>query len=122
MPLDPPSNIQHANSTVGIAYVKLLVLPEDFDKSVKELTTVLGVQPKTSSASHVVWDLDEQPAHVGVHETAPQLVLGSPGDDGEKRYVEEHGAGIYEVGFVVEDSEKAGGSAHTPYGRLTWKA
>ncbi|KAI0696557.1 glyoxalase-like domain-containing protein [Cerioporus squamosus] len=120
VPLEPRSNTEHTNTTLGVSYIKLLVASNRFDASKKQLITVLGAQPGTSTNVLASWDLDEQPAHLGVHKAAPQLVLVAAGVVEERAYVQEHGQGIYEVGFLVSDASKAG-SARTPFGRAVWQ-
>ncbi|TFK81920.1 hypothetical protein K466DRAFT_590928 [Polyporus arcularius HHB13444] len=120
VPLEPRSNAEHANTALGVAYIKLLVASDNFDASKKQLSTVLGAQPHTATGTLASWDLEEQPAHIGVHAAAPQLVLAAAQDDEERAYVQEHGPGIYEVGFLVSDVTKAG-SARTPFGRVVWQ-
>ncbi len=39
----------------------------------------------------------------------------------ERGYIQTHGSGVYEIGFIVTDLSKAG-SADSPYGRLSWIA
>jgi hypothetical protein len=50
---------------------------------------------------------------------APRLILSIPEAEAEEEYVEKHGLGIYEVGFLVE--EGGGKDTHrTPYGIIDW--
>ncbi|KAI0737993.1 glyoxalase-like domain-containing protein [Daedaleopsis nitida] len=119
VPLDPPSNFEHANTAIGISYTKLLVHPDAFDLSAKQLSVVLGAEPSSSNPAECSWELDEQPGCAGVHKSGPRLVLAAAHGDEERVHLQEHGSGVYEVGFLVTDRSKAG-SALTPYGRLVW--
>ncbi|KAI0806766.1 glyoxalase-like domain-containing protein [Fomes fomentarius] len=121
VPLEPRSNVEHASTTIGITYVKLLVSPAAFASSTKQLTTVFGQDPHTSTTTEAIWDLDEQPSRLGMHKKAPQLVLRVFQNEEERGYIQTHGSEVYEIGFIVTESSKAG-SADSPYGRLSWIA
>ncbi|RPD55659.1 hypothetical protein L226DRAFT_617052 [Lentinus tigrinus ALCF2SS1-7] len=120
VPLEPRSNTEHANTALGVSYLKLLITSDTFENSKTQLITVLGAQPTTSTTTEAAWDLEEQPSHLGIHKSTPQLILSAAQDDEERAYVQEHGPGIYEVGFLVSDATKAG-SAKTPFGRAVWQ-
>ena len=55
-------------------------------------------------------------------ERHPRLVLREPDveDEGELRFVQTHGAGLYEVGVRVDESGGKRGWSDTPYGRVAW--
>ena len=120
VPLEPRSNTVHANTAVGVSYIKLLVTSDAFKSSLKQLTTVIGTRPDASSPTQASWSLDDQPSHLGIHKSAPELILVTAQDAEERAYIQEHGPGIYEVGFLVSDATKAG-SAQTPFGRVVWQ-
>lgn len=122
VPTSPASNVEHANTALGVAYVKLLVAPEDLDVSTKQMVTVLGAAPSSSDSKQVVWAIEEQPSHTGVHKNPARLILSVVQSDEETEYVQERGPGIYEVGFLVKEVPNDGSLVRTPYGRLVWVA
>ncbi|KAI0737992.1 glyoxalase-like domain-containing protein [Daedaleopsis nitida] len=122
VPTSPASNVQHANTALGVAYVKLLVAPEDLDVSTKQMVTVLGAAPSSSDPKQVVWEVEEQPSHTGVHKNPARLILSVVQNDEETGHVRERGPGIYEVGFLVQEVPNDGSLVRTPYGRLVWVA
>ncbi|EMD34335.1 hypothetical protein CERSUDRAFT_107536 [Gelatoporia subvermispora B] len=104
VPLDPPSNVDHANDASGIAHVRLLVADDGFASLSKQLNTVLGAQPISSGPTDAIWSLDDvilaPNAATGTGEGHSQLILSLAQSDEERAYVRERGASIYEVGFV----------------------
>lgn len=64
-----------------------------------------------SSETKLVWDLQTPNSQV------VKLILEIPSNDEETRFLEEHGAAIYEVGITAQNRE---GAVKTPYGRLTF--
>ncbi|KAI1791543.1 glyoxalase-like domain-containing protein [Ganoderma leucocontextum] len=119
VPLEPRSNSRHNNTARGVAHVKLLVPPEELTATTKELTSVLGTSPFSSTLEEVVWRLDLQPSRVGPPSAIPVLKLRAAEDEEETEYVRTHGPGIYEVAFIVADSSQERGT-ETPYGRVVW--
>jgi hypothetical protein len=55
-------------------------------------------------------------------ERHPRLVLREPDieDEAELRFVQTHGAGLYEIGVCVNESGGKRGWSYTPYGRVAW--
>ncbi len=119
VPLEPRSNTEHANTAIGVAHVKHLVTPEELPAYVKQLTSVLGVLPKESTSTRVVWELGNQSSHPDAATRGPVLIVGTPQDEEEQEYLRARGSGIYELGFTVEDSKKEG-EGRTPQGRVVW--
>ena len=119
VPLEPRSNTQHENTARGVAYVKLLVLPESLATVTKQLTSVLGVSPYSSTAHEVAWNLDLQPSRITLPSVNPVLRVRAAESDEEKEYLRTHGAGIYEVGFAVSDPGQKRGKK-TPFGKIVW--
>jgi len=122
VPLDPPSNTEHANTALRVAHVRLLAPPNRLNSLSRQLTTVLGVQPVSSGPTESIWVLDDVPSAVAhEHDIADsaRLILSAPQSDDEQEYVRTRGASIYEVGFVVKDGGKSGEES-TPYGRVVW--
>ncbi|KAL1947216.1 hypothetical protein VTO73DRAFT_14177 [Trametes versicolor] len=120
VPLEPRSNTEHANTTIGVAHVKHLVTPEELSAYEKQLTSVLGVSPTESTSANVVWELERQPSRQTASIRAPVIIASIPQDDEEGEYLRARGPGIYEVAFAVEDPEKEG-VGRTPQGRVVWK-
>ncbi|KAI0628764.1 glyoxalase-like domain-containing protein [Trametes polyzona] len=120
VPLEPRSNTEHANTARGIAHVKLLAAPANLSLRAKQLTSVLGVQPKKATSERIIWELERQPSHLGVSGNTPLVILSTSQDDEEREYVRSRGEGVYEVAFAIEDGEKEG-VLRTPYGRIVLK-
>lgn len=120
VPLEPRSNTEHANTAIGVAHVKHLVTPEELPAYAKQLTSVLGVSPKESTSTRVVWELEKHTSYRDVAARAPVLIVSTPQDDEERDYLRSRGSGIYELGFVVEDPKEEG-VGRTPQGRVVWK-
>ncbi|KAI0823894.1 glyoxalase-like domain-containing protein [Trametes gibbosa] len=119
VPLEPMSNSEHANTAAGIAHVKLLVASEQLQTCAKQLTSVLGVSPRESTAARIVWELERQPLHTDAAGGTPILILSAPTNKEEEKHIQVRGVGIYEVGIVVTGAPKPG-VVHTPYGRVVW--
>ena len=119
VPLEPRSNTQHENTARGVAHVKLLVPLESLATVAKQLTSVLGVSPYSSTTEEVTWYLDLQPSRITPPSVTPVLKVRAAESDEEKEYVRTHGAGIYEVGFVVSDPGQKRGTK-TPFGKIVW--
>ncbi|EIW60945.1 uncharacterized protein TRAVEDRAFT_166054 [Trametes versicolor FP-101664 SS1] len=121
VPLEPRSNTEHANTTIGVAHVKHLVAPEELPAYANQLTSVLGVSPKESTSTKVVWELEKQPSHRDAAAGAPVLIISAPQNEEEREYLRGRGSGVYELAFAVEDPEKEGVGS-TPQGRVVWKS
>ena len=119
MPLEPRSNTRHNNTARGVAHVKLLALPEDLARTTKELTSVLGISPFSSTAEEVAWHFDLQPSPVVQPSRNPVLRLRAAVDKEEREYVRTHELGIYEVAFIVADPSQDR-ETKTPYGKVVW--
>ncbi|TBU42111.1 glyoxalase-like domain-containing protein [Dichomitus squalens] len=119
VPLEPRANTQHENTACGVAHVKLLVPPDALAATARQLTSVLGASPYSSTAEEVAWHLDLRPSRVAPPSKIPVLRVGAAESDEEKEYVRAHGAGIYEVGFAVSDSGQ-GRETKTPFGKIVW--
>jgi len=74
-----------------------------------------GVEPR-----ELVWLLD-LPGQI-TPKRHPQLVLCEPDveDEAELRFVQTHGAGLFEVGVRVEESGGKRDWSDTPFGRVAW--
>ncbi|OBZ75973.1 putative ATP-dependent permease [Grifola frondosa] len=120
VPLEPSENAQHANTARGIAHVRLLTGKEEFDALARQLTSVVGAPPLTSTPSEATWELEAQ--HLPGEKTtdaSPQLVLSVAESHEEGEYVRARGAGIYEIAARVGKGQD-GGVAVTPFGRIVW--
>ena len=124
VPLEPRENARHDNTAQGIAHVTLLVSSEDdLAAATAQLTAVVGAHPSRKTVEDAAWGLDSQPEHVmpGQPAAIAELRVRVAKDDDEREYVGKHGAGIFEVGFVVADPNQARGGK-TPYGKVVWIA
>jgi hypothetical protein len=91
-----------------------------------ELTAILGEAPIKGPAGSHVWLLDLLPG--GITTTPkdlklhPRVLLCEPdaSKEDEVRFVESHGAGLYEVGVQVHEDSGKRGSSETPFGRVAW--
>jgi hypothetical protein len=85
-----------------------------------ELTTIVGKPPIEVSAGELVWLLD-LPGTVAP-KWHPQLLLCEPDveDEDELRFVQTHGAGLFEIGVLVDGSRGKRGWSDTPFGRVAW--
>lgn len=116
--MDPPSNAEHPCGALGIAHVKLLTHPHSFRQLSSQLASVLGYGPTSSSDIEAAWNLQVPAKAAAFALPGPRLILKSTENDNEERYVDEKGAGIYEVGFWVDTSK--GDTISSPYGRIVW--
>ena len=107
----PSSHIEHPSGAAGVAYIRLLADASSLRVPATQLTTVIGNSPVQASETKVVWDLHTPNSQV------VKLILDIPSSDEEARFLEEHGAAIYEVGITAQNRE---GAMKTPYGRLTF--
>ncbi|KAF9009562.1 glyoxalase-like domain-containing protein [Cyathus striatus] len=118
VPTEPPANMRHPSTALGIAYIRVLSSSDALNQLAKELTSIVGAPPISSSDGEVVWKLDAVQAGTT---PSPKLILSVPStDDAEGvHYISNNLAGIHEVGFYVEDRQR-NGRGNTPYGRLVW--
>ena len=107
----------------------MLAPPTEFAGVVNELTAIVGEPPieaiqeeyeEGEEPREFVWLLD-LPGQV-TPKRHPHLVLCEPDieDEAELRFVQMHGAGLFEVGVRVDESEGKRGWSDTPYGRVAW--
>lgn len=105
----------------------MLAPPSVFAGVVNELTAIVGEPPiearheeAEGEPRELVWLLD-LPGQVAP-KRHPQLVLCEPDieDEAELRFVQTHGAGLFEVGVRVDESGGKRGWSDTPYGRVAW--
>jgi len=129
VPTRPRSNTEHPNGALSIAHLHVLAPPSVFAGVAIELTAIVGEPPieadkdkdkEDGAPREFVWSLD-LPGQV-LPEWHLQLVLREPdiGDEAELRFVETHGAGLYEVGVRVDESGGKRGWSDTPFGRVAW--
>ena len=127
VPTRPRSNTEHPNGALGIAHLRVLAPPSVFAGVVNELTAIVGEPPiearheeAEGEPRELVWLLD-LPGQVAP-KRHPQLVLCEPDieDEAELRFVQTHGAGLFEVGVRVDESGGKRGWSDTPYGRVAW--
>ena len=117
VPLEPRSNFKHENTAQGVAYVKLLVAPEELDVLSKQLTSVIGTAPLTSS-EELSWNLGPQPSRSSPATKLPSLLLRAARTEEEHEYVRNRGAGIFELGVRVARARRA--VDKTRYGQVVW--
>lgn len=123
VPLDPPAHAAHPNGARGVAHVRLLATEDVFPALSRQLATITGAPPTSSTSSEASWDLDrlETPsadldAHVGMG-GVPKLILSVASGEEESAYVRERGCGIYEVALWTSGD---GGEVTAPFGRIVW--
>jgi hypothetical protein len=107
----------------------VLAPPSVFAGVANELTAVVGEPPievlqeeerDNSAPRKLVWLLD-LPGQV-TPRWHPQLLLCEPDieDEQELRFVQTHGAGLFEVGVRIYESGGKRGWSDTPFGRVAW--
>ena len=98
----------------------MLAPPSVFAGVATELTAIVGEAPIENSESELVWLL-ELPGQV-TPKWHPQLVLCEPDvdDEAELRFVQTHGAGLFELGVRVDEGGGKQGWSDTPFGRVVW--
>ena len=130
MPTRPISNTEHPNGALGIAHLCVLAPPSVFAGVATELTAIVGgprigaeEEEEDRRTRELVWLLDlPGQGQDTPPERHPRLVLREPDieDEAELRFVQTHGAGLYEVGVCVDESGGKQGWSDTPYGRVAW--
>lgn len=113
MPTKPLANVQHPSTTQGIAHIRIVTHVKSFPVINKQLTSVTGQEPSSSTPTEAVWSLDSHST------TSPRLILSTPSNELESAFANNVGTGIVEVGFLVK--KKQDNDRHsTPYGRIVW--
>ncbi|KAH9053736.1 glyoxalase-like domain-containing protein [Lactarius vividus] len=110
----------------AVAHLRVLAPPRTFAAVSAEFTAILGEAPIEGPAGAHVWLLDLLPGGATVtpenSKLHPRLLLCAPdaSDEAEVRFVESHGAGLFEVGVRVDEDGEKRGSSETPFGRIAW--
>lgn len=126
VPTRPESNTVHPNDAQGVAHLRVLAPPRTFAAVSAEFTAILGEAPIEGPAGTHVWLLDLLPGGATVApedlKLHPRLLLCKPdaSDEAEVRFVDSHGAGLFEVGVRVDEDGEKRGSSETPFGRIAW--
>ena len=101
--------------------MRILIDEASFVQASKEVTSVIGMPPISSTANESIWELD---THDCTSSSNPaRLILAIPTKEAETTFITTasvSGSGIYEVGFRVQS--KKSGNETTPYGRISWVA
>jgi len=120
VPTRPSSNTDHPNGAQNIAHLRVLAPPNVFAGVATELTAIVGEPPIEVSAGELIWLLD-LPGKVA-RKWHSQLILCEPDveDEDELRFVQTHGAGLFEIGVHVDESRGKRGWSDTPFGRVAW--
>jgi hypothetical protein len=106
----------HPSTAHGIAHVRVLTSLQTLTSVSRQLTSVIGDSPKTTTDTEITWILDT----VRGLKDGPKLILCSPENGDEADFVGNVGTGIYEVAFKVNQGGHDGGSGTTPYGKIVW--
>ncbi|KAF8484006.1 hypothetical protein DFH94DRAFT_603659, partial [Russula ochroleuca] len=115
-------NTKHPNGALSIAHLRALAPPSVFAGVASELTEIVGEPPieayKDENGVVLVWLLD-LPGQVATLWHS-QLMLCEPDfeSEAESRFVQTHGAGVFEVGMSVDES---GGQAAL-VGYVSWES
>jgi len=127
VPTQPESITVHPNAAHGIAHLRVLAPRSTFTAVSAELTAILGEAPIEGPAGAHLWLLGllpgdvtaSQPKDLKLHS---RLLLCEPdtSDEAEVRFVESHGAGLFEVGVRVDEDGGKRGLSETPFGRVAW--
>jgi len=123
VPVEPPSNTEHPAKALGIAHVRVLVDEKTMTTLLNRLTSVIGSDPATRTATESVWVLEtptEALSGKKGHGGSPELILTTPKDEDERETLKKNGPGVYEIAFWVAKS-RSGGSENTPYGKIVWR-
>ncbi|KAH8114103.1 glyoxalase-like domain-containing protein [Phellopilus nigrolimitatus] len=114
----------HPNTSKSVAHIRLVVQSSAFLAVSKQLTSVIGAQPSTSSSTEVSWEL-KTPTTEGATESengtkrgipSPKILLTAAQKHVEEVAVTEQGPGVHEIAFWVERGHE--GEEKTPYGRV----
>ena len=120
MPTRPTSNTEHPNGALSIAHLRVLAPPSVFAGVATELSAIVGEPPIEVSEGELVWLLD-LPGQL-TPKWHPQLLLCEPDvdDEDELRFVQTHGAGLFEIGVRVDERCGKRRWSDTPFGRVAW--
>jgi len=120
VPTRPASNMEHPNGAQSIAHLRVLAPPLVFPGVTTELTAIIGEAPIEISPTERAWLLDI-PGQV-TPKWHPHLILCVPDvdDEAELRFVQTHGAGLFEIGVRIDESNGRQGWSDTPFGRVAW--
>ena len=116
----------HPNAARGMAHLRVLAPSRTFAAVSAELTAIVGEAPIEGPAGAHVWLLDLLPEGATVApkdlKLHPRLLLCEPdaSNEAETRFVESHGAGLFEVGVRVDEDGGKRGWSETPFGRVAW--
>ncbi|KAK7688839.1 hypothetical protein QCA50_007528 [Cerrena zonata] len=106
--------VTHPNNASGIAYVRLLTSQEDLPNLFEQFAIVTGVSSETTNLDS---DTGSRTLHLrspGSNKTPVLLKVSTPKDEQEQKWLENRGAGLYEVGIHgIENKE-----VWTPFGKL----
>jgi len=78
-----------------------LIPTEGLEKFERQLTSVIGSTPKAGPNDTRTWSLSTT---TGAH--APDLILRTPRDTEEEKYIRERGGSIYKVAFQLTRPER----------------
>ncbi|KAJ7577467.1 glyoxalase-like domain-containing protein [Mycena floridula] len=101
----------HPSLAQGISHVRILVSPNDIEAFSRQVTCVVGSQAKHD----VSWNL-----HTVRGSASSLLDFGVPKDEKERKFLETHRPGIYEIGFYVPPGHGKE-TTETTFGRVAWK-
>jgi len=120
VPTRPPSNTEHPNGALSIAHLRMLAPPLAFSGVTTELSAIIGEEPIDISPTERAWLLD-LPGQAAP-KRHPHLILCVPDvdDEAELRFVQTHGAGLFEIGVRIDESGGKQGWSDTPFGRVAW--
>ena len=114
----------HPNTAQGIAHLRVLAPRSTFTAVSAELTAISGEAPIEGPAGGHLWLLDLLPGDMTPKDLKlhSRLLLCEPdaSDEVEVRFVESHGAGLFEVGVRVDEDGGKRGFSVTPFGRVAW--
>jgi hypothetical protein len=114
----------HPDAAQGIAHLQVLTPRSIFTAISAELTAILGEAPIDGPAGLHLWLLDLLPGDITPKDLKlhSRLLLCDPdaSDEAEVRFVESHGAGLFEVGVRVDEDGGKRGFSETPFRRVSW--
>jgi len=92
----PDGHVEHPNGVTEVAHLTVLIPTKDLDEFERKLTSVIGFTPKIGPDDTRTWSLSTT---TGSH--SPHLILRTPQDWEEKRYVRWRKGSIYKVAFQL---------------------